>query len=88
MLTFVIILLALGFVVGLIARAVVPGNDALGIPGTILIGVAGSFVGGFLGYALRGDDIQDGAFQTSGVIGSIIGAVVVLLMYRFATRRA
>lgn len=88
MLTFIIILLALGFVVGLIARAVVPGHDALGIPGTILIGVAGSFVGGFLGYALRGKDVQDGAFQTSGVIGSIIGAIAVLVLYRVATRRA
>jgi uncharacterized membrane protein YeaQ/YmgE (transglycosylase-associated protein family) len=88
MVTFIIILLVMGLIAGALARAIVPGNDAMGIGGTIVLGIVGSFVGGFLGYALRGKDIEDGAFQASGVVGSIIGAIVVLLVYRFSRRHA
>jgi uncharacterized membrane protein YeaQ/YmgE (transglycosylase-associated protein family) len=48
---------------------------------TIVVGVVGSFVGGFLGYLLFHKDAQDGFFQPAGIIGSIIGAVIVLLVY-------
>ena len=88
MITFIVILLVMGFIAGALARAIVPGHDSMGIGGTIVLGIVGSFVGGFLGYALRGNDIKDGAFQASGVIGSVIGAIVALIVYRFATRRA
>ena len=47
---------------------------------TIVLGIIGSFVGGFLGYLLFHKDAQDGFFQPSGIIGSIIGAVIVLLI--------
>ena len=82
MLGFIIFLLLLGLVAGAIARALVPGRDPLGIGGTIVLGIVGSFIGGFLGWALFGKDFADGAIQASGVIGSIIGAVVALLIYR------
>ena len=49
---------------------------------TILLGIVGSFVGGFLGWALFGADLDEGAFQASGIFGSIIGAIVVLLLWR------
>jgi uncharacterized membrane protein YeaQ/YmgE (transglycosylase-associated protein family) len=88
MVTFIIILLVMGLIAGALARAIVPGNDAMGIGGTIVLGIVGSFVGGFLGYALRGKDVEDGAFQASGVVGSVIGAIVVLLVYRFSRRHA
>jgi uncharacterized membrane protein YeaQ/YmgE (transglycosylase-associated protein family) len=87
MLGFIIGLLIIGIIAGLIARAVVPGPDPMGIIGTIVLGIVGSFVGGFLGALLFGKDLDtEGWFQASGIIGSILGAIVVLLIYRFATR--
>ena len=51
---------------------------------TILVGIIGSFIGGFLGWALFGKDLSEGALQPSGIVGSIIGAVIVVLIYRAA----
>jgi uncharacterized membrane protein YeaQ/YmgE (transglycosylase-associated protein family) len=82
MLGFLILLVIVGLVAGFIARALVPGPDPMGIGGTILLGIVGSFIGGFLGWALFGHDLDDGAFQASGIIGSIVGAIVALLVYR------
>jgi len=48
MLTYIIVLIIVGLVAGAIARLLVPGRDSIGIFGTILLGIAGSFVGGFL----------------------------------------
>jgi uncharacterized membrane protein YeaQ/YmgE (transglycosylase-associated protein family) len=48
---------------------------------TILLGIVGSFIGGFLGYLLFHKDAQQGFFQPSGLIGSVIGAVIALLIY-------
>lgn len=87
MVGFIVYLLLVGLVAGFIARAVVPGKDALSIPGTIMLGVVGSFIGGFLGYVLTHHDAADGAFQASGIIGSIVGAILALLVYRAATGR-
>ncbi len=87
MIGFILYLLVIGLVAGFIARALVPGRDALSIPGTILLGIVGSFVGGFLGYVLTRNDANDGAFQASGIIGSILGAVVALLVYRAVSGR-
>jgi uncharacterized membrane protein YeaQ/YmgE (transglycosylase-associated protein family) len=84
---FVIGLVIVGFIAGFVARAVVPGPDPMTLWGTLLLGIVGSFVGGFLGYVLFGHDISDGAVQTSGIVGSIIGAIIVLLIYRAFTRR-
>jgi uncharacterized membrane protein YeaQ/YmgE (transglycosylase-associated protein family) len=81
-LTFILFLVIAGLVVGFIARAIVPGPDPMSIGGTIVLGIVGSFVGGLLGYLLFGQDIEDGAVQTSGLIGSVIGAVLVLLLVR------
>ena len=54
---------------------------------TWLLGVLGSFLGGFLGYVLFGADADDGVVQVSGIIGSVIGAVILLLIYRMVQRR-
>jgi uncharacterized membrane protein YeaQ/YmgE (transglycosylase-associated protein family) len=59
----------------------------MGIGATILLGIVGSFAGGFLGWALFGKDFDEGALQPSGIIGSIIGAIVVLLIYNAVNRR-
>ncbi|HEY5422439.1 MAG TPA: GlsB/YeaQ/YmgE family stress response membrane protein [Ilumatobacteraceae bacterium] len=82
MIGFILYLILVGLVAGFIARALVPGRDPMSVTGTILLGIVGSFIGGFLGYVLTHHDAQDGAFQASGIIGSIIGAIVALLIYR------
>lgn len=82
-----ILLLALiGFIAGVVARIVVPGRDRMGLVATMILGVVGSFIGGFLGYVLFGTDVEDGALQPSGLVGSIVGAVIALLAYRALTR--
>lgn len=88
MLGFILFLLVIGLIAGFIARALVPGNDPLSVGATILLGIVGSFIGGFLGYALFGKDFDEGALQASGIIGSILGAVLALLIYRMATNRS
>jgi uncharacterized membrane protein YeaQ/YmgE (transglycosylase-associated protein family) len=87
MIGFIITLLIVGAIAGFIGRLLVPGPDPMSIPLTILVGIIGSFVGGFLGWALFGKDFDEGALQPSGIIGSIIGAVIVVLAYRLITRR-
>jgi uncharacterized membrane protein YeaQ/YmgE (transglycosylase-associated protein family) len=83
---FVIGLIIIGLIAGFIARALVPGPDPMGVGGTLLLGLVGSFVGGFLGYLIFGHDIEDGAVQASGIFGSIVGAIIVLLLYRAVSR--
>lgn len=68
--------LLFGFVVGLTARALVPGPQPMGCLGTMLLGIGGSFVGGLVGYLL----VVGSLIQSSGWIGSIIGAVTLLLL--------
>jgi len=86
MITFIIVLVVLGLIAGALARLLVPGPDPIGIGGTIVLGIVGSFVGGFLGYVLVGKDPGEGALQPAGFIGSVIGAVLALLIYRAVVR--
>jgi len=83
---FIITLLLVGLVAGFIARALVPGPDPMGVLATMLLGVVGSFIGGFLGYVLFDKDVNEGALQPSGVIGSVIGAIIALLVWRAMSR--
>ena len=88
MIGFILYLIVIGLVAGFIARALVPGRDAMSVTATMVLGIVGSFIGGFIGYALTHKDAADGAFQASGIIGSILGAIVALLIYRAVGRRA
>ena len=88
MLTFLIVLIVVGAIAGFLARAIVPGRDPMGIGATILLGIVGSFVGGFLGYLLFHKDASQGALQPAGIIGSVIGAIIALLVYRAVSRRS
>ncbi len=87
MLGLIITLLVVGLIAGALARLLVPGRDPMGIVGTIVLGIVGSFVGGFLGYVLFHHDAGQGALQPAGIIGSIIGAIIVLLVYRATVGR-
>ncbi len=81
-------LLVIGLIAGLVARAIVPGRDAMGWPATLLLGVVGSVVGGLLLGLLTGG-LRDRGFGPAGLIGSVLGAVLVLLLYnRLAARRS
>jgi uncharacterized membrane protein YeaQ/YmgE (transglycosylase-associated protein family) len=85
MLGFIVYLFVVGIIAGFLARLLVPGRDPMGFWATVLLGIVGSFIGGFLGYVLFGKDLDEGALQASGIIGSILGAIVALLIYRAVT---
>jgi uncharacterized membrane protein YeaQ/YmgE (transglycosylase-associated protein family) len=82
MLTFIIVLLVIGFICGAIARLLMPGRDSIGVIGTIVLGIVGSFVGGFLQNLIEYHTASVHSFHTVGIIGSIIGAWVLLLLLR------
>ena len=88
MLGFLLTMLVVGLVAGFLARALVPGDDSMSIGMTIVLGVVGSFVGGFLGWAVFGKDLSEGALQPSGIIGSVVGAIVVLLAWNATHHRS
>src|SRR5687768_9987984 len=72
-----------GFVVGLIARAIMPGRDPLGLIGTTVLGIVGALMGGFIGQALGWYRADEGA----GFFAATIGAISVLAIYNFLSRR-
>jgi uncharacterized membrane protein YeaQ/YmgE (transglycosylase-associated protein family) len=76
--------LIVGLIAGFIARGLVPGRDEMGMLGTLVLGLIGSLVGGFLGSLLTSNDAD---FSPAGLVGSIIGAVIALLVYRATTGR-
>lgn len=69
----------IGLIAGAVARFIVPGPDPMGWIGTIVLGIVGSFVGGFLANLIFGGTV---ALSPAGIIGSIIGAIIVLLIWR------
>ncbi len=75
-------MLIIGLIAGAIAKLIMPGKDPGGIIITMLLGVAGAFLGGFLFRALG---IGDGG--AAGLIGAIVGALILLALYRLFPRR-
>jgi uncharacterized membrane protein YeaQ/YmgE (transglycosylase-associated protein family) len=74
-----------GLVIGLIARAIMPGQQGMGLIKTTLLGIAGSFMGGFLASVIRGGTWF--RLESSGIIGSILGAIVLLWLGRMMSGR-
>jgi uncharacterized membrane protein YeaQ/YmgE (transglycosylase-associated protein family) len=74
----ILFFLVFGLVVGFIARAVMPGSQKMGLVATMLLGVVGSFVGGFIGALISDSRVLD--FNTAGLIGSVIGALIALVV--------
>ena len=87
MIGFIIGLIIVGLIAGAVARLLVPGRDPMGVGATIVLGIIGSFVGGFLADVLFRSDAADRGLSPAGIIGSIIGAVIVLLIYNATANR-
>jgi uncharacterized membrane protein YeaQ/YmgE (transglycosylase-associated protein family) len=73
----------IGFVAGLVARAIKPGNDSAGFIVTTLIGIAGSLIATYLGQAMGWYMVGQGA----GFIASVVGAIVLLVIWGFFKKR-
>lgn len=78
--------IVVGLVAGLLARAVVPGKQGMSIWMTLLLGLAGSLLGGFVVALFSGGRMLSG-FEPSGLIGSILGAIAVLLIAEWVFSR-
>ena len=79
----IIVTIIVGFIVGLIARAIMPGNQSMGVIMTTILGIVGSLVASYGGAAL-------GLYQAGtpvGWIASVIGAIVVLFLYGLITKK-
>ena len=71
-------MIIIGFVIGLVARAIMPGRDPAGFIVTVVLGIMGSFIAGFLGQSM-------GLYnqgEPAGFIASVVGAIIVLAIYR------
>lgn len=79
----IISMIVVGFIVGLLARAIMPGDQKLGIILTVILGIIGAVVAGYLGAALGLYQPGEGA----GWIGSIVGAIIVLFIYGMIAKK-
>lgn len=77
-------LILFGLVVGVIAKLLMPGRDPGGVIITILLGIAGSLIGGYVGRAMG----LYGPGQGAGFFMALLGSILLLVIYRFAFRRA
>ena len=75
----IVAIIIIGLVAGAIARFLVPGPDPMGWIGTIVLGIIGSFVGGFLANLIFGGSAT---ISPAGLVGSVVGAILVLLVWR------
>jgi len=83
----IIAFLILGLLAGAIAKALLPGDDPGGILVTMIIGVAGALLGGFLASLLFNAHPLDEFFDVSTWLTAIVGSVILLVIYRAAVRR-
>ena len=73
-----------GLIAGALAKLIMPGNDPGGFIITILLGIAGAIVGGFIGTALGFGDVT--GFNFGSFIIAILGAIILLVLYRYLRR--
>ena len=78
--------LIIGLVAGALARLIMPGKDSMSILATMLLGIAGSIVGGLVSWALWGS--SGSGFQTGGLLLSILGAILLLFIFRMVRSRS
>ena len=79
----ILYMIILGLIAGAIAKLIMPGRDPGGIIVTILLGIAGSLLGGFLANSMG----LGGGERYAGLIGSVIGAIILLALYRMFAGR-
>ncbi len=79
----IIMTIIIGLLIGFVAKLLKPGRDPGGFIITILIGIAGSFIATFLGRSMG----WYAGNQTAGIIGSVLGAIILLILYTLATRK-
>jgi uncharacterized membrane protein YeaQ/YmgE (transglycosylase-associated protein family) len=79
--------IVLGLIAGAIAKAVLPGDDPGGFIVTIIIGIVGAILGGFLAQVLFNRDSLDEFFDVSTWLTAIVGAIILLVLYRLVTGR-
>ena len=78
--------IVVGLIAGALARLIMPGRDPMGIIATILLGIVGSIIGGLVSWAIWGSDTR--GFQPAGLLLSIVGAIIVLWIYRMMKSRS
>jgi uncharacterized membrane protein YeaQ/YmgE (transglycosylase-associated protein family) len=83
----IIAFIILGLLAGLIAKAILPGEDPGGLIVTTIVGIAGAILGGFLAQALFDADPLDEFFDISSWLTAIVGALLLLVIYRLVVRR-
>lgn len=88
MIGLIVTMIIVGAIAGFLARLLVPGKQDMSIVATVVLGIVGSVIGGFLGYLIFSKDASDGFLQPAGIIGSIIGAVIALLIWTQVSRRS
>lgn len=77
-----------GLVVGIVAKFLMPGRDPGGFIITAILGIAGMFLGGWLGSIIFGTNVSaTGSIEPAGFIGGVIGAIILLAIYRVFTRK-
>ncbi|MGW2786240.1 GlsB/YeaQ/YmgE family stress response membrane protein [Streptomyces populi] len=81
----VIAWILIGLLAGAIAKLLLPGKDPGGIIVTMLIGIAGGLLGGWLGKVIFGVDSIDGFFDLSTWIAAVVGSLILLVLYRVLT---
>ena len=79
-------MIIIGLIAGALARLIMPGRDPMGIVMTIILGIVGSVLGGLIGMALWRNDTN--GFQPAGLLLSILGAIIVLWIYRMVKARS
>ncbi len=79
--------LILGLIAGAIAKAILPGDDPGGIIVTMIIGVVGALLGGFLAAQLFNKDVNENFFDLATWVSAIVGSIILLLIYRMVAGR-
>ena len=79
--------LIVGLIAGALARLIMPGRDSMSLLMTMLLGIVGSILGGMVSWAIWGAETRNGGFPRAGILLSIIGAILVLWVWRMIGRR-
>jgi uncharacterized membrane protein YeaQ/YmgE (transglycosylase-associated protein family) len=80
--------LIVGLIAGALARLIMPGRDTMSWLATMLLGIVGSILGGLVSWAVWGADIPEGGFRPAGLLLSILGAIIVLWIWRIMRSRS